>query len=379
MRNVFLSLFAISGLLFATNVSAASLEERLAAMEQRLQQLEQKVMEQDELIRQKDEQLARLESGGDGAGDWFQEIELSGVVEVDAQNIEADAAQDSSDITVSTLELGVVAKINDWTSAEVVLLYEDDGTQSGEIDVDVATITIADPDGPWQVTAGQFTMPFGSFESQMLADPLTLELGEIHDAALMLDYSIGNFNLAAYIFNGDITQGGSNEIDNIGLTAGYHVENEDSAFSFQLGLVNDIAESAGIQGGLATTNTGDHINAWTASAVYTRGPWTVIGEYLAASEHFNLNELAHNGRGAKPEAWNLELGYGFEFMNREAGVAFGVQGTEDASAILPEDKALLAFAVALFDDTWLSFEYSNEEDYAGADTNMLTGRLAVEF
>ena len=47
-------------------------------------------------------------------------------------------------------------------------MYEEDDT---DLEVDVATITIADPDGPWFVTGGQQYLPFGAFETNMVSGP----------------------------------------------------------------------------------------------------------------------------------------------------------------------------------------------------------------
>ena len=67
-------------------------------------------------------------------------IELSGLVEVEASYSEADG-DDSSDIVLAELELGIDAEITDWFSAHILFLYEEDETDGIEVDKAFASIT----------------------------------------------------------------------------------------------------------------------------------------------------------------------------------------------------------------------------------------------
>jgi hypothetical protein len=67
---------------------------------------------------------------------------------------DGDYKQDS-DLSMTTVQLGIAAEINDWVNAEMVLLYEDpsgaieaydDIRGETDFDVDEAFITIANPD-----------------------------------------------------------------------------------------------------------------------------------------------------------------------------------------------------------------------------------------
>ena len=66
--------------------------------------------------------------------------------------------------------------------------------------------------------------------------------------------------------------------------------------------------------------------------------------------------------------------------------AVGYQATDEALALgLPESKILLAMSVEVMDDTALSFEISNSEDYGtavggtGKDANSVTLQFSVGF
>jgi hypothetical protein len=107
--------------------------------------------------------------------------------------------------------------------------------------------------------------------------------------------------------------------------------------------------------------------------VVTTGPFTLIGVYVGAMDEFDAT-------GEEPSAHNLELDYGFELAGREASLAIGVQGTDDAEGVgLPEDVVVAAIGVEIIDRASLALEYANAENYDGAETGILTLQLAAEF
>jgi hypothetical protein len=373
MKKTTLSLLIGLTLSASGNLLAASVEERLAAMEQRLQQLEKKIESQEKVIAQKDEQIENLTNSSSSSAGWFQSVELTGLVEVEASK-QHSAAADTSDIAVATVELGIAAKINDWTDAEVVLLYED----GGNLDVDTATISIADPDNIWTFTAGKTVAPFGVYDTNLVSDPLTLQMSETPEDILMFGIDKNGFSTGAYIFNGDIDKGGD-EVKSAGAYLGYAYEHDDYAIAATLGYINNFADSDGISG-LATQSITQHIGGWAAAFNMTSGSFNLIGEYVGATDDFAANTLATTSAAASPSAWNIEAAYNFSIQSIPSTIAIGFQGTDEATDIgLPENKTLLALSMMIMENTSLSFEFANEEDYAGADTDTLTGVLAVDF
>jgi hypothetical protein len=55
-------------------------------------------------------------------------------------------------------------------------------------------------------------VPFGNFESQIISDPLTLEIGEAGEDALQVGVEVEGFYDSIYTFNGDVTEGGDDKI-----------------------------------------------------------------------------------------------------------------------------------------------------------------------
>jgi hypothetical protein len=359
-------------------VGAAALEDELAAIKARLNALEQQVREQNRVIAAKDREITALRGevtrAADGDGNvpgWFERIQIGGLIEVEASHSSPDGGSDSSDIITPTVELGITAQVSDWVSAELVLLYEEDSDNNGDFGVDTAMVSVADPDSRWFVNAGQFTLPFGHYETFMVADPLTLDLGETADTTLAVGMDFGLVSASIYAFDGDR----GSRVNNFGAALGLVREFDGVGLSAHLGYIDDLNESDGLQD-LGLDNGSQNAAGWTAALGLGFGPVSLIAEYVAALDGFD------GAAGARPSAFNLEAGYGFELAGRPALVAIAWQGTDDYAAIdtaVSEQRLAAAVSVEIFDGTRVALEYRTDKDYTGASTDTATALLAVEF
>jgi hypothetical protein len=391
-------------------VAGVSIEARMDRAEQRIQQLEQRVQTQKNEIDARDRRIAELEEQQDqngaqesGSG-WFQGVTIGGAVEVEAFHTDSDgfSGDDASDINVATAELGVEAIINDWTTANLVLLWEEEDGGDNNLSVDEATITIANEEAsPLYLVVGHTAVPFGRFETHMVSDPFTLDLGETKETVMLVGLQTGGFYASAYGFNGDLDDGGGNEIDNGGADVGFVWEGENGSIDVGIGYINDIGDSdavsdavmANLPGGVDYEN---NIQGHGVHAMFSIGPFSMIGEYVTAADSFDAtNEMAFNGEDAEPSAWNLEAGLTFDISGHETTVAVGYQETEEALGFgLPESRISAAISVAVMDNTTFSIEWAHDEDYdssdsalvematvngTGNDSDTITGQLAVEF
>ena len=357
-----------------------------------------------ERVKRLEEQVARQQGheGGEGEEGGFLQaindhVELSALVEVEASAWGNDNGgyfghrdeADGSDVTLATVEVGLDSQLTEWSSAHVLLLYEE-GEENDHIIVDEATITIGNTEKyPIYMTAGKMYVPFGSFETFMISDPLTLELGETNDTAVQIGFESGPFHGSVYAFNGEIDEKGDGEINTYGAALGYIYATDEMNFDVSVHYISNIANTDGISEHLEDENVDeidDYVDGISVHAHVGFGPFTLIGEYLAALDDFEHSELHFKNSGAEPEAWNLELGYSMELFERETTFAIGYQGTDEASALhLPEDMYIGSVSMELFEHTSLALEYFHAEDYdendggSDDDADVTTLQLAVEF
>ncbi|HID53124.1 MAG TPA: LbtU family siderophore porin [Anaerolineae bacterium] len=317
---------------------------------------------------------------------WFENITLSGLVEVEASYADTPEGRES-DLIVATVELGIDAQLTDWVNAHVLFLYED-GMDHPE--VDEALITIANLDkSPWLLATGRMYLPFGNFKSNMVSDPLTLEIGETREEAVQVGYFADNFYASAFLFNGDANEDGSSHIDDFGFNLGWAHQASDEHLGYGVGAswTSNLADSDSLQETITDPDDlRDKVSGIGLHGQLEMGPLVLIAEYLSATESFDVTDLAFDGDGAKPQSWNLEAGWRFQIMEKEAVIGMAWQQTKEAVALeLPESRLLATVSVEVYKNTSLSLEYTHDKDYSvsqggsGDDSDALTLQLAASF
>jgi len=290
-------------------------------------------------------------------------LAISGVVEV-----EASSGDETSDIAVSTVEVGLASQINEKVAAEVVLLHEEDKT---DFSVDTAIISLAVTD-KLSLTAGQTYVPFGVFGTNMISDPLTLELAETNATALLADFTAGPLSASLYTFNGVNAE---DEIDNWGANLGFISEH----FLFTLGYLANLGDTDTI----ATDSIDTEVPAVSVSTGVNLGGFSLIGEYVSALDEFQVGDGNTDPdksyiftTKSQPRATNVELAY----TMAPTTFAVGIQTTDEAGVLgLPEMRTLATVSYGLMKNTVISLEWASNEDYANKTSNTVTVQLAVEF
>ena len=363
-----------------------SVAERLADLERRIQYLEDRVATQDEVIIEKDRQIAKLMEHGvqvEREKGWFDSVEVGGLLEVEAAYENTYEGDSSSDAVLATMELAVTAQVTDWVGGQVVLLHEEDDTG---LEVDVATMTVGPAAGPWSFTAGQYFVPFGTFESNFISDPMTLELGETRESALQFGIESGVFQGAIYAFNGDSDENGDDRFENLGAMLGFAAENENSEFAVSVSYISNIGDTDSLQDTIEVDEDYDSVPGWSASGMLRFGSLSFLAEYLGASEGFEAHEMEFDGDGAEPRSYMLEAAYDFDLAGKSLTIAVGYQETDEALALeLPEERFMLGFSTEMMEGVTLAIEGAFDGDYSasdggtGKDAEIVTVQLASEF
>ena len=326
-------------------------------------------------------------------GRWTDRLALSGVLEAEAgyESVDYDDPalddEEASDAVLATMELGVDAVINDSVSGHFLFLWEEDDTEP--VDLDEGFITLTGGKGfPAYLTAGKMYVPFGNFASNMVSDPLTLELGETRESAVQAGIEINGFYGSVYLFNGDIDEAGEDShLDNYGGSAGFAMENDDFSVDAVVSYINNILDSDGLGDYAAElmAESGTGLDEYTAGlgahAIVKVGPVIFIAEYITALDEpeFVSDTPGAGFTGEEIAAWNAEFGYFFELAGKPANAGIAYQGTDDAGDFLPEARMMGTVGCEIFEATNLALEYFHDE-YENDDTaDVFTAQLAIEF
>ena len=289
----------------------------------------------------------------------------------------------SGDVVLATVEIAIDSQINNLVSGHISLLHEEDDTP---LEVDEATIKIQKKDSPFGIIVGQMYVPFGLFESAMISDPLTLELGEARESALVISYT-NNFYVSAYLYNGDSKKASRDDrLDQSGAV-GYNFESESLSFDVGYSAISSIADSENIteaieEEGLTTPDAlTELVDGSAAYAVVKSGAVILIAEVVRANGKFNTADVSVGASG-KMKATNLEA-----VLQISSGVVLAAasQSTNNLAGYLPKKRRMVSAHYEFAKNTTLGFEYLRDEDYSvsgggtGNSSHTVTMQLAVRW
>ena len=319
-------------------------EDKLATMEQRIKYLEERVASQDQMIVEKEGEMAAMSDG------WFNSVSIGGVIELDLVAESPAEGDSTAAASVATMEIGIAAAINDEWGGEILLEKNDEDG----IDLADAFLTYEPGDG-LSASAGQQGVPFGVYDTNLISDPLTKEMGDTGGVSLVLGGEAGQMGWGLFALQRSDEQ----FADIYGVTAGFAADGSDSTFSANVSWINDLSES----------EVGIEAAGMAASTTASLGPASAIVEYVTALD----------AEDADPSAWHIEVAYGLDLMGRDATVAVGASGA-DESAGLAETLMLLGISVDVWDGVGVGIEYSQREEYDSAENvDAVTALLAAEF
>ena len=382
-------------------LAQTSQEERIRKMEQRIRYLENRVADQDKAIVDKER-----EAGKKQADKWFSKVEIGGAIELEVGHSNDYDGKSSNSFDAATVEIGVGAQIHDWVSGEVVLAWNGDDEK---VEVDTATVTVSRPDGMFSMVGGIQTLPFGTYETNLISDPLTLDIGEVGATALQFVMEAEGVSASAFVFKGANERGGHDRIANYGLAVGFAYEGKEFELGANAGYINDIAEAGAFQDATEEDEdgnaafdpaVGNAVAGAHASVLAKSGPVSLSAEYVTALRSFKGAELAFRSKeeddgqggtmdvplGAKPSAWSVEAAIGFEVMKSEITAAASYQKTKQAVSLgLPESRYLIGVSVGIVEGIGVGAEIAFDKDYSVADggtgenATAVTVQFAAEF
>jgi len=320
----------------------------------------------------------------DGDNSKDPSVKISGLLQTEASYSSNKTAADttkSSDTVLATVELHIDAKLNDMVSGHIMFLHEEDDTP---LEIDEGIIIIGHEQG-FSVSTGQMYLPFGAFETNMVNDPMTLEMGEIRESAVMATYASNGFTGSFYIFNGNIHKMDTIKLEQKGVSLSYQKD----AINVGIDYISSVVDSEVLQ-----ENMFDSVNAvyrpiknfvpGTAfHAIYRNDNFNLIVERVAALKKFDVSD-GETGPGLndgtladkKPITTNFEFGYNLG----EDTFAIALQGSKDAEGIFPKKKVLLGYSRSIFEKVGLGVEVAKTTDYDNNNTDRsVTAQLSIEF
>lgn len=312
-------------------------------------------------------------------------IAISGKVEPVAMINKSYLGKSKSDLNLGSSELDVAAALNDKVEGFMSIAYDDTPPPIGprvsnsNFSLNMGFVNIGNLDkSPIYFTAGQMFVPFGRYSSSMISSSLPLRLTRTKSRPFILGYKsqrgFGPY-AAAYGFKSDtgLGHGGIG-----GANIGYTIRSGDLSGDIGAGYISSITDSTGMQdngsapfttfGGFSSPTNGNElihkVGGINAHGNISFDRYSLTAEWVGASGSFRARDLSFNGRGARPQAAQLEAGITFMAFGKPASLAATYQWTKDSLALnLPKQQYGGVFNISIWKDTVESIEYRHSVDY----------------
>ena len=311
----------------------------------------------------------------------LKNFNVSGLVETEVSFTNSDSNGDSSDIAVPTVELAIETTFSEQVSANIVLLAEDIGT-ADQTDVTVDEATLSLPLGGATLTIGQTTVPFGSYESSGISDPLTLTLGETAETVIMYGREMeSGLSYSAYVFSGDtLDSSGEKKINDLG----FNIAMTQDAWSAGIGYISNIADSDTI-GDIGATIT-DDIAGLDLNASFNTGAITILFEHVMAMDDFVAGDLGQNDdtppannitATAQPSATHIEVSMD---LGGDSSIALSLSSSDEAAEFgLYENATAVIYSATVREHLGYAVEFMQADEYGSNSDTIVTVQMALEF
>ncbi|WP_028388951.1 LbtU family siderophore porin [Legionella fairfieldensis] len=289
------------------------------------------------------------------------------------------------DINLGSSELDVAAALNNKVEAFMSIAYDETRPPIGPrvsnsaFSLNMGFVNVGNLDqSPFYFTAGQMYVPFGRYSSSMISSPLPLSLARTKSRPFIVGYkSQEDFGpyAAVYGFKSETNLGHSGIG---GVNLGYTIKSGELSGDIGAGYISSLTDSSGMQntGSTPFTTFGGFASATNGSELIHKVPgidvhgnlsfdrYSLTAEWVGASRSFMREDLSFNGRGAKPQAAQLEAGVTFMAFDKPASAALGYQWSKDTLALnLPQRRISGVFNISIWKDTVESLEYRHDVDF----------------
>jgi len=377
------------------------------------------------LLRLKQKVYRRLNCDTDSQTLPF--IMLSGKIEGIADYQKPSNDVSNSSVNLEDAELDFAPVINDWASGFVGLQYlfvtepsvSPRVVNTSRVHINKAFVTFGNLERfPLYLTMGQNNVPFGQYSSPMITSPLTDSIFKTRAQEVLLGYANQDprgFYGSVFAFNGDTHTNRNNSINNVGANLGYVIKNDNWNAELGAGYISNIADSFGMQltgapnGAFGGFSTSPAISGITSEkiqhqvggadvhATFGTGPFSLIAEYIQATQAFTPMDMTFNGRGAEPKALDVEGNYSFHIMDKPTALSIGYGKSWEALALnVPESRYIAALTTSLYKDTIEELEFRHDIAYGsgvsasgfmvptpavlkGFSSNTVTAQIGIYF
>ncbi len=332
-----------------------------------------------ENLKERIQALERAKGITPGEGQPFslqaldKRLTFGGLLEMEAFYDKTKGSDATSDLSLSTAQLSTEVAINENIDGHIILLYEETPGDD-TIKVDEAVISLHCPKSFLGQSAafygGKMYVPFGKFNSGMITDPLTVDLGETQNTAAIFVLEGDLWHLSSGFFSGEI----DNSKENIDTLVAALELTPFEGVSLGVSYLSDLAESGA---GLVSSSALYTSSVAGASGFVSLGfdSFGLEAEVVTALDDFSNSLIGSTDlTGKRPLALTLEADWK---PTAETQLALRYEKAHDFQDDLK--RYGMSASYGLFTNTVIALEYLYTDVNTGLDNQKLTGQLAFSF
>lgn len=320
------------------------------------------------------------------------QVILSGKLEAQGTWQSPYSGTNNNSIDLVTAELDAYAEVSPLVSGFMAIAYNNSSlnqvlsgsgnpVNNSNIFLNRGYITIGNLNrSPIYFNIGQMYVPFGTYSSYMLSNPVTKVLGRTNTRAAELGYDQNGLNFSAYAFNGAANTGNTT-INNWGAQTSYDFNFGEYSATLGAGFINNIANAQGAQltGGAPGTFAGfsqsgvtetlvHYVPGVNVNAFLGKGPLYFVAEGTAATREYDVTNMSYNGSGAQPKAAHAEVGYVFKAFDKPSVFSVAYEQTWEALAMgLPKNSYVATLNTSIWKNTVETLEFRHDVNYGSGD------------
>lgn len=317
----------------------------------------------------------------------------------------------ASDLILNNANLFIDARVNNWVTANVSLIYTSltgvAGSQGvyqipnslfvyrpvSRTNIDTAYATIQHFNvSPLYLRVGKEYIPFDQYNpySFVTSENPTQLFSEINATAVQLGFTMPSGlygSLYTFAGNPKLSDGGSTRrIQNGGIDLGYSYNGSINSFNIDAGYIANITDSNFLSSYYTNTNIEFAVNnvpglpnqktpAYNVNAAVQLGPFDANAHYVATTRDFAKSnilafpvtfppEFIPPLTFEKPKLWGIEVGFTFPIIFHQSRLAVGYQGTDQLVGLLPQKRLYIDYMMNI--NQWFDVGVAifQDKDYA---------------
>lgn len=311
---------------------------------------------------------------------WSDVIDITAAIEFELHRFRAFDKRWYTSFQVATAELDLSWYLTDWATAYTSIESDIDNDDMMVLKEGYFTIGGTE-EYPYFLKTGRQFVSFGLGDGAILgdtltiSDPLTIEIFETRQDAVMFGKLWDDYRMGAYVFN-RFTRFDHNHHTEFGVTFDKGKGSDDFTYDVGIDFISMIFDTDGLTDAFPGALDTDYAPGLSVHARYFKNGISIIAEAETAIQKTTFTQNDEEFSLA-PKAWMIELGYVTEVFSMKSYAAIDYSESYQVQGAFAKNRILGVVGAWVLENTLVAFEVGHENDYSISEGG--TGNSGVSY